>query len=223
MSSYHNDATLDGEVATKSCINDDAIAPIESIQCYVREFLAKPNPLLGRQGPTCPFVPSSLKMDLIYLAVITKAVAPNKAGIQKVALSMLERFKQLEPTTGVKAQYKAIILIFPDVSLNDAPDVIDGTQKHLKPHFVNEGLMLGEFHLRNNACGLRNSQFYPLRTPHPCLAIRNMVPSDIVFLNNSEFSAATRKSMINRFLHKFGDAGPHDKETEFARKLLAEL
>jgi hypothetical protein len=47
----------------------------------------------------------------------------------------------------------------------------------LKEDFVAQGLMLGEFHLANNSAGLRNSSFFPLRTPYPCLAIRHMVSS----------------------------------------------
>ena len=34
----------------------------------------------------------------------------------------------------------------------------------------------------NNCPGLRNSNFYPLRTPFPCLAMRHMVPTDIAFM-----------------------------------------
>ena len=32
------------------------------------------------------------------------------------------------------------------------------------------------------SAGLRNPNFFPLRTPHPCLVIRHMVPTDIVFM-----------------------------------------
>ena len=48
--------------------------------------------------------------------------------------------------------------------------------------FVERGLMIGEFHSANNATGLRNTSFYPLRTPYPCLAVRHMVPGDFVFM-----------------------------------------
>ena len=40
------------------------------MMCYLREFLAKPHPAVGRPGPVCPFVPTSLKKDLIYMSVI---------------------------------------------------------------------------------------------------------------------------------------------------------
>ena len=56
--------------------------------------------------------------------------------------------------------------------------------------FVERGLMIGEFHSANNATGLRNSSFYPLRTPYPCLAVRHMVPGDFVSALLSKFVVA---------------------------------
>jgi hypothetical protein len=46
--------------------------------------------------------------------------------------------------------------------------------------------MIGEFHLLNNNSGLRNPDFYPLRTPYPALAIRHIVASDIAFMTPQE-------------------------------------
>lgn len=202
---------------------DKDIVPLESTQCYVREFLAKPNPLLGRKGPTCPFVPASIKMDSIHLGVVKQDQVRDVDSMKRVVLNMVNVFKDMEPNSGPQAQYKAIILIFPFISLKDAPSMIDGVQKQLKPIFVEEGLMLGEFHKLNNASGLHNSNFFPLRTPYPCLAIRTMVPSDIVFLNGHDFPVDTRRAMIKRYLSKFGDAKNSDSQTEVARKLLDEL
>lgn len=216
------------------------LVPLQSMQCYIREFLAKPNPHLGRKGPTCPFVPTSLKFDSLYLTVVKNTQASNSTQIEQIVLQAKSQFQTLHPLTGQRAAYKAIILIFPDVTLNDAPLLIDGVQLKLKPLFVECGLMLGEFHLRNNNPGLHNNSFFPLRTVYPSLAIRNMVPSDIVFLNSKEYSQNVRRSMIERYLLKFGDTGSgsgsgggkgtegasasgDNKETALARSLIEEL
>jgi hypothetical protein len=81
--------------------------------------------------------------------------------------------------------YKALVLTFPNIKAENARELVDLAQLRLKPEFVKLGLMLGEFHLFNNTPGLHNPQFYPLRTPHPSLAIRFMAPSDVVFLTGS--------------------------------------
>lgn len=162
-------------------------------------------------------------MDSIYLGLIQRDQVTGVESMERIVIDMLEKFKGIEPSSGPKAQYKAIVLIFPFISLDEAPIMIDALQKAMKPKFVAEGLMVGEFHKLNNACGLHNDNFFPLRTPHPCLAIRNMVPSDIVFLNGSEFSAETRKNMISRYLEKFGELSRNDEQSEVARQLLKDL
>ena len=78
--------------------------------------------------------------------------------------------------------FGAMVVIFPDVTNDEAPMVIDPLQHDLKPSFVQEGLMLGEFHPHSARPGLRNRYFCPLRSPIPLLAIRHMVESDVDFL-----------------------------------------
>mgnify|MGYP005990320385 CR=1 FL=1 len=210
-------------IVSDPVLTGEHLMAAQSTLCYVREFLAKPNPNLGRKGPTCPFVPKSLQLDSIYLGVLSAEETGSAEDLEALLLEAIAVFLALEPRSGPKASYKAIILVFPDMEPEDVSAMIDGTQKRLKPSFVQEGLMLGEFHLRNNATGLHNEYFYPLRTPYPCLAIRHMVPSDIVFLNPAEFAADVRASMIRTFLGKFGDKASNDQQTEVARALLKEL
>jgi hypothetical protein len=216
--------SIDGKCRTESADNDSILLPLENTLCYVREFLAKPNPSLGRKGPTCPFVPKSLKLDSLHLAVVPNHVIPCSDRMEGLLRSMLQRFLVLEPISGKLAPFKAIILIFPELPPHMAPRMIDGVQKSLKPLFVEHGLMLGEFHKYNNACGLHNKSFFPLRTPLPCLAIRHMVPSDIVFLNDAEMSAGVRIGMVEHFLEKYGDSSSNsDTQTAVARELLFTL
>lgn len=208
---------------SSAVLSSAELVAAQSTLCYVREFLAKPNPHLGRAGPTCPFVPKSLQLDSIHLCVLSVGQVTRPEDLDPLLLEAIHTFKGLEPKSGPKASFKAMILIFPDMKLSAIPEMIDGTQKRLKPNFVEEGLMLGEFHLHNNATGLHNDHFYPLRTPYPCLAIRHMVPSDVVFLNPAEFPAGVRLKMLTTFVSKFGDKASNDAQTEIARKLLKDL
>lgn len=184
--------------------------------------------------PTCPFVPTSLKFDCLYLGVVSHAQASSVDSLEEVVLTMLQRFKTLEPRehaveTGgkpnPKVPYKAVILICPDVALADAPVWIDRLQRKLQPLFVAENaLMLGEFHKNNNSSGLHNESFFPLRTPFPCLAMRNMVPSDIVFLNCPDYPLQTRIAMIQRYLDTFCVAGKKDgKDVLKAQEMIQKL
>ena len=40
------------------------------INDFVRNFLGKKHPDIGRKGPVCPFVPVSLRKDTLYLSVV---------------------------------------------------------------------------------------------------------------------------------------------------------
>eukprot|EP00742_Colponemidia_sp_Colp-10_P002917 GILJ01003114.1.p1 GENE.GILJ01003114.1~~GILJ01003114.1.p1 ORF type:complete len:620 (-),score=94.09 GILJ01003114.1:95-1954(-) len=200
----------------------------QTMLCYVREFLARPHPLVGRKGPTCPFIPSSLKKNCLYLSVVR--TSPANITKSRVAAHVMKAFKQfflLSPTEHPSAQFKAIVLIFPDIPAADAHECIDEVQAQLKETFVAEGLMLGEFHLMNNCPGLRNNKFYPLRTPFPSLAIRYMVPSDLAFLAVDKYPVALRFKFLTSFLNRFGaddckEVAQAKAELELAKNLFNE-
>jgi hypothetical protein len=96
------------------------------------------------------------------------------------------------------------VMIFPDVKNEDAGMLIDGPQRRLKPEFVREGLMLGEFHPLSRSPGMRNPSFRPLRSPIPLLVIRHMVESDIEFLGRTIDPAPLRAESLRAFLKFLG-------------------
>ncbi len=53
--------------------------------------------------------------------------------------------------------------------------------------------------------GLRNENFYPLRTPIPSLAIRCIVPTDLVFLSPSKYEPGLRVKFLKSYLNQFVD------------------
>jgi hypothetical protein len=140
--------------------------------------------------------------------------------LAKLLMDFIPIFETLEPATGKVRQFKAIILIFPDIKNSQAHNIIDEVQVRVKEMFVEKGLMCGEFHATNNASGLRNKNFFPLRTPYPCLAIRHMVPGDIAFMDLENYELKLRVKLIRGFLDIFGD---EDKpQVHEARKKLEE-
>lgn len=196
------------------------VAAMTEIQTWVREFLAKPHPDLGRPGAVCPFVPRALQLDTIWMAV-ARPESPDPEEIKKIIARYREVFLSLDPVTGEDSLYKAILIIFPDVLTEDAPDLIDRVQKELKPYFVEEGMMIGEFHKLNAAPGLHNPDFFPLRSPLPMLAMRFMVESDLVFLMREMDAPETRAHFLKSFLRRFEGVLP-EKRLGVARAALAE-
>lgn len=173
------------------------------IMDWVRSFLGKPHRDLGRRGTVCPYVPHTLNSNSIYLRVIrTKNLESQQ--IEEIVLSYRDIFQELEPKKQELALNKALILIFPDIHLDDAPKIIDGIQQKLKPFFVETGLMIGEFHKRNETPGLHNPDFRPLHSPIPLIAIRFMVESDLPFLQSAD-NPSLRIKYLEAYLNNFGE------------------
>ncbi|MEH2022752.1 DUF6875 domain-containing protein [Nostoc sp.] len=186
--------------------HEDLPSLIEIMQ-WVKSFLVRPHPDLGRPGVVCPFVPHALKSNNIWLAVIrTQNLCLEQ--IEAIVRPYRNVFLEREPGDKELPISKAFVLIFPDVHIEEASKVIDGVQKKLKPLFVESGLMLGEFHNRTESPGLHNPNFRPLRSPIPLLVIRPMTEVDLTFLmspDNPHLRIRYLEAYLKRFGHKFTD------------------
>lgn len=200
-----------------------------SIAAYV-SWLSKPNLNIRRKGPTCPYITRSINLDSVYLSLIRNINTEDQ--MVELLLSMIAEFQVLKPNAGANMISKALILLFPEISDENIPRLIDGCQKRLKPVFIKNGLMIGEFYRFNNTPSLRNIEFYPLRTKYPTLAIRHMVPSDVVFMNDNAMTTQVKIGMLETYIQRFeplkeedkgGDGGPHAKELISAKAMLLQM
>ena len=63
---------------------------IEIIE-WVKSFLARPHPHLGRSGPVCPFVPQAIKSNSIQFAVVrAKNMEPQQ--VEEIVLRYRDIF-----------------------------------------------------------------------------------------------------------------------------------
>ncbi|MBC1238277.1 DUF6875 domain-containing protein [Nostoc sp. 2RC] len=186
---------------------------------WVKTFLGKPHPLLGRPGAVCPFVPHSIRTNSIRLAVIrSKDLYPEQ--IENLVKRYRDIFLEMDAKEQESRISKAFLLIFPDIDIEDAPKIIDSIQQKLKPLFVESGLMIGEFHKRNESPGLHNPDFRPLRSPVPLLAIRFMVEADLPFLQ-SPVDLHLRIRYLEAYLKRFGGKFTDENRFKTAYQVLA--
>ena len=186
---------------------------------WMRHFLAKPHPDLGRPGAVCPYVEYSMKIDTIWLTTVPMKV-PNREEIERIVLQFCDVFLNLEPKQGRNIINKAILIAFPDVPMERAPELIDTVQSALKPHYTASGLMLGEFHEHNQTPGLRNENFYPLRSPIPMLVIRHMAESDLPFLTRHLDSPERRINFLKAYLRRLGSDISEKQMDEMLHELV---
>ncbi|MEH2411977.1 DUF6875 domain-containing protein [Nostoc sp.] len=191
---------------------------IETID-WVKNFLGRPHPNLGRPGAVCPFVPYSLKSNSIRLAVIrAKDLYPKQ--VEDIVGGYRDIFLGTELKEQELAINRAFLLIFPDIHIEEASKLIDSVQQKLKPLFVESGLMIGEFHKRNQSPGLHNPDFRPLRSPIPLLAIRFMVEADLPFLE-SPADPRLRIRYLEAYLKCFGNKFTDETKFKNAHQALA--
>ncbi len=166
---------------------------------WVQSYLARPHAKLGRPGMVCPFAQTALAMDSLRIAVVKPESTNRKAEIAS-AINFHKRAFISRPVPEAERIFHATLILFPTISPDEAPELIDQVKEELKPSFLRLGLMLGEFHASNESPGLHNPDFKPLRSPIPMLAIRHMVPTDLVFLDRPEYDVKTRLHYLEAYL-----------------------
>ncbi|HEX6359995.1 DUF6875 domain-containing protein [Actinophytocola sp.] len=189
---------LDGELPDAVRLSEE---PLRAIVDWAYKYLCQPHPELGRKGDVCPFTESALVRNTFYMAVC-EGVPADASQVANTVAHYRDWFLELPPTGGPNAQFKTILILFPDLAGPELHPVIDAAQRMLKPAYVSRGLMIGEFHDGPpDKAGLWNSKFRPLRSPVPLLAIRHMVATDFPFLSLDDDHVAA-------YLHRFGDRVP---------------
>jgi hypothetical protein len=177
---------------------------------WIRDFVAHPNPDVGRKGPVCPFVPTSLTRNLMSFVELAGPV--DRTRIVECLKELRGQFLEQFPTEdeGRAALFKTFVIVFPEMRDEDAQELIDQVQSDLKPTFVRDVLMLGQFHPNNETEGIRNTAFRPLKSPVPMLVIRYMLQSDIVFLKDEAYSPMDRMQFAVSYLRMCQrlDVGP---------------
>lgn len=169
---------------------------LNSIKNWISEFLCNPHPSLGRTGNVCPFAREAIDKDSIYFTLENSFYLDKEREIKKIT-SQIRLFKELK--TDNNEDYKVIINAYPYINKSEY-NKIELIQNELKPVFVEESLMIGQFYPGCKEKGLWNDNFFPLDSPISFLAIRNMAITDIAFLMSNNY-------FIEKYLQDFGKRG----------------
>ncbi|MDI1443595.1 DUF6875 domain-containing protein [Polyangium sp. 6x1] len=174
----------------------NARAQLFEVLAWLESSIAKPNPQIGRKGHVCPFVgPALTRFRSIRFHVYQGEL--RQAAVEPVLRALAARLSTLQPTTGVGREFRAILVLFPELPDDGGPVLIDPVQKALKPEITAKGLMIGQFYPGCPEPGLHNPDYRPLEAPHPMLVIRSMQLTDLMFL----FSLP---DCLRAYVRKFG-------------------
>jgi hypothetical protein len=175
---------------------------LQTVADWMRTYVIKPNPDLGRAGPVCPFVPVSLDRKTLWLAAEQlgdrdgPAVAELMDGYRRLLLDAA-------PTDGDAAAYPVIVVVFPQLSPDRAPALFDDVAQRLAvPAYAEYGIIYGPFYPGHQGTAIHNAEFRPFRSPVPFMFVRQTVVEDWeFFLNNDDY--------FDLWAHRFGQSATH--------------
>jgi hypothetical protein len=176
---------LDDASRTKELGESDRNA-LRAVADWTKTFVARPHKDLGRPGPVCPFVPVALEHNTLWLAAERSAGRSAPDVIQ-----LIESYKRLllsaRPVDGDDANYKSIVVVFPDLPAAQATDFFGGVLQQIGvPSYVDDGLVMGPFYEGNDGTAIYNPNFRPFTSPVPFLLMRRALISDWKFFLNNE-------------------------------------
>jgi hypothetical protein len=120
-------------------------------------------------------------------------------------------FLRAQPTDGDDAIYKAIVVVFTDLSADRAKEFFDDVlQEVAVPSYVNDGFAMGGFYEGNEPTAIYNSSFRPFISPVPFLLIRPTVISDWKFFLDDE-------DWLDKWARRFGESAVQALAEELRR------
>lgn len=176
------------------------------ILAWLRSFLAKSNPQLGRAGPVCPKILGALGHDVPFMKVVRFLQPPSADQLEAVVGQFQDDFDALEPSDGASRQYMSTALIFPDLS--DAEiDLVKYVRRKMKTGFLRTMKMVALCDPSDMSPGMHNPGFYPYQSPIPVLAARRLEPTAATaeFLSRSSDPSEVRALHLRIFLGMFAE------------------
>ncbi|MCY1294292.1 hypothetical protein D9M68_533810 [compost metagenome] len=179
---------------------------------YFTEFLVGKHP--HRKGAVCPFVPRAILDDAIYFTYFEGGDVDRCSPLIRRCIAFYKN--------AYKGKFGAVVIIFrDDINMHDLFRV----HVENKEICVRASLMLGVLYKESSAASLHNNDYFPLRTPTPVLVIRDLVVSDLMFLDPAHYSLSKRCVFLDAFIRRFSGESESSfvaKQVEAARRLRHE-
>lgn len=169
----------------------------QRIAYWVRSYLMRPHPDLGRAGAVCPYTPIAAKLGLARIGV---SAARDERAVFAVMRQAIAAFEALE-TSRAQKPFRTVLVGFPNCGGAEGRATLKRVQNRLRGESTRRGKMIGLFEPEAPDPGLINPDFRPLRSPIPLLAIRMLVENDAPFVLRN-------LRLLPIYLLKFPFAGP---------------
>ncbi|MFE4665010.1 DUF6875 domain-containing protein [Streptomyces sp. NPDC056716] len=179
----------------------DPLPILTEVTGWLWSFLVESHPRLGRKGDVCPFMAQSLRLGRTAVSTVDISGPSGPRHLEILARSALARLG--DDCTGDEL-YNSFVMVPIGSPSAVRQDVVRAVQRVLKPEAVAAGKMIGDFFPGNPMAAIHNPLFRPMASPHPLLAVRAMVVTDILFLGSPAVPARDRLSSLRVWHNRFG-------------------
>ena len=163
----------------------ERMAQREEVLAWVRDYLMKDHPQLGRSGPVCPYAQRSLASDRLLIAFHAEVDGTSysrlRAAVLRRSRALAKRMRKGLPGD----EYLSVVLLFPALS-EERHGLLDRVHAEMKSALMEREVMISPFHPRSEKPGQHNPDFRASRAPFACVALRPMNVHDIHFVAHNE-------------------------------------
>jgi hypothetical protein len=152
---------------------------------WVEGFIMKPHRELGRSGSVCPFVKPSVERQALYYSMAVFDHKDPWESVYRAVRHYADMFFKIPPFDGDAALLKSIVVILPEMDVDDYASLMEPMHKRLKTDLMQENMLIGQFYPGCMVPATWNPNFYPLQSPVPTFAIRYLIESDWRFLKGN--------------------------------------
>jgi hypothetical protein len=195
------DVTADDRdaLSRQSLICNTRTERVLDVMEWLESFICAPHPEAGHLGPVCAAAAEASTVGGLKILAGWDGSRPT-GGL------LLSAF--LEISSSLPRNAAALICILDQQNEDELRDLVKTFDKQAAKLIEQNGVMIGRFHPNSGCSGTKSEAFRPMRSPHPLLVIRFMVPLDARFVETAE--------QQKRFEAKFGDRfqGLYSKSTE---------
>jgi hypothetical protein len=191
-------------------------ARIAEVFAWVRQYLGRPHPQLGRAGAVCPFAQPALDTDQLRVTISDDDGASRtrlRALLLEHAAAFAARLRDGSPS-----MYASLVVVFPRIP-EDRFHLLDQLHDELKTSLMTSDIMVSPFHPKSERPALWNPAFHVLRAPFAGFAFRKMDVRDIVFVASNRNAFAHYRTRFGRLFAQGEVSDEHGYATAYAQAI----
>ncbi|HZR08110.1 MAG TPA: hypothetical protein VFA79_05975 [Myxococcales bacterium] len=179
---------------------------LDAVHAWIRDYLGRPHPDLGRKGPVCPFAAAALQDDALWVAFDEAVDGSSPWRLRRALLRHADAY-----ATRARASrdpgLTALMVVLPKVR-KEHYGTLDELHSEMKTMLITSDVMVSALHPESTRPAVWNARFHVLRAPFAAFAFRTMDVRDIVFV------AQNRKAFAHyaaRFGHLYAEGRISDE------------